>query len=1040
MSLLEVLGAVGTFKTLYDSITDHFKVEYEEFKKLLCKDILIICEAEIEHFGKLHEHKNIIPHDAGVVICREIVKALDNGTQMNIENISKALDIQNRDILIRLLSLVGVKLHSSLQYCQRDYMAWSKHVLGEVKRDITEILNILKSNNFIDLKKNEIQSETTRSEIFMSARFKAKLESKGSFLYKTILNVDNTLSEYLQHEKYEYFPSYFEHIYQILNFVDKLIPDNVFNLLRPEDIHVLILSIYLHDMGMLIRPQGVSLLLKNKKWNSLWLKYCAWLRRADDKKLQTLYGKIPKIIELDIDNLMNSYNKNDITTIGEFLAWNHHKFAKEIAINGLFANGEFHKIFHDIDEDLLIMASVLAKSHGSDLRDLRKELILDNGLRPKTDKNIPFLYLACVLRLADLLDVRNQRAPKIINEIQNTHNPYSIREHEINLKFDYEKLSWGIAKECLDIPLKVYNAPMYVRVKNWLIYTQHQLDLSWARLSEHHYSGYGLSIHRLSSNILDEDYNLESGFLPKDVAFTANPDILKLLIAPLYGDNPSYGVRELLQNSVDACLERAHKSDSQYMPKITIRLYRNKNTFIIQDNGIGMTSNTITEYFLKAGASLRNSDVWKRDFSTDSKTSKVLRTGRFGVGVLAAFLIGSKIKVITYNASEKRGYTFDVGLEDELINVIYTNSKRIGTTIIIRDADISRFFFNYRMNDSSGVHEWDTWFYHNNPEVIYYVDNKEENTLDKKDMIPLKGSNNWLHVKMHDGLSCMWQADYSSSGIHGVNVGAETKYELYCNGFYIGRKLNIDAPKYLLPKAALSISFEDPNAVLPIDLRRLNIDYEYRNDNCGLSILEESIYRYSFAMMLLGEIECVVHHDKGFIPKMRSMIDTIDEIDIIGITTLDRNVYFDIQKLADVSKVLNAAVFLQTREFEDDWITEIKKNSDKNDKVKEIVGTEVELTIYNVNKFNYNNITAFFQLNPLISKITKEIFPSGIDFWFPFDLEKRQEKFELAYENLNTYLSYAIEAVKEFSNFEGKPPNLIRDYIEAKMISKDTDD
>jgi molecular chaperone HtpG len=49
------------------------------------------------------------------------------------------------------------------------------------------------------------------------------------------------------------------------------------------------------------------------------------------------------------------------------------------------------------------------------------------------------------------------------------------------------------------------------------------------------------------------------------------------------------------------------------------------------DKGIGMTAATVRDYFLKAGASLRTSDEWLREFAPQGH-SKVVRSGRFGIG------------------------------------------------------------------------------------------------------------------------------------------------------------------------------------------------------------------------------------------------------------------------------------------------------------------------------------------------------------------------------------------------------------------------
>jgi hypothetical protein len=93
---------------------------------------------------------------------------------------------------------------------------------------------------------------------------------------------------------------------------------------------------------------------------------------------------------------------------------------------------------------------------------------------------------------------------------------------------------------------------------------QRELDQTWAVLGE----VYGLQVHtglnllglrirRVKSNIDDvAEFAKTVPYVPDQIAFeAANADLLKLLVAPLYGDNPGIGLRELFQNSVDAVRE-----------------------------------------------------------------------------------------------------------------------------------------------------------------------------------------------------------------------------------------------------------------------------------------------------------------------------------------------------------------------------------------------------------------------------------------------------------------------------------------------------
>ena len=65
----------------------------------------------------------------------------------------------------------------------------------------------------------------------------------------------------------------------------------------------------------------------------------------------------------------------------------------------------------------------------------------------------------------------------------------------------------------------------------------------------------------------------------------------------------------------------------------------------VTDKGIGMTCETIQNYFLRAGASFRQSADWAKEFLDEHGQPRVLRAGRFGIGIFAVFLLGPKFRL-----------------------------------------------------------------------------------------------------------------------------------------------------------------------------------------------------------------------------------------------------------------------------------------------------------------------------------------------------------------------------------------------------------
>lgn len=92
--------------------------------------------------------------------------------------------------------------------------------------------------------------------------------------------------------------------------------------------------------------------------------------------------------------------------------------------------------------------------------------------------------------------------------------------------------------------------------------------------------------------------------------------IIDLLMGTkLYG-KPEVALRELLQNSIDACLLRQKLSELwgiEYTPKVKVSLYTKNNVDYLQvsDNGVGMNQHIIDNYYTNIGCSYYSS----REFS-----------------------------------------------------------------------------------------------------------------------------------------------------------------------------------------------------------------------------------------------------------------------------------------------------------------------------------------------------------------------------------------------------------------------------------------
>ena len=117
----------------------------------------------------------------------------------------------------------------------------------------------------------------------------------------------------------------------------------------------------------------------------------------------------------------------------------------------------------------------------------------------------------------------------------------------------------------------------------------------------------------------------------------------------LYGD-PEVALRELLQNSIDACLLRSAMEESWgnlYVPEILINYSTEGDGDILEiiDNGTGMDQYIIDTYYSQVGSSFYLSPDF---YELKSKAkAKFTPTSRFGIGILSCFMVADTVVVDT---------------------------------------------------------------------------------------------------------------------------------------------------------------------------------------------------------------------------------------------------------------------------------------------------------------------------------------------------------------------------------------------------------
>jgi len=719
--------------------------------------------------------------------------------------------------------------------------------------------------------------------IKLPKKFKLILEANQA-LNGTVNSTLGTFSDILNNKTPYFFAEYtdhgIEHIENILFSSENLVTETTFNgLLSEKDIGFYVLAVILHDIGMHLTLDSFNQLIEGafddvivkefdtQTWKDLWSGFLNDAKKFNGKKLKSVFGDENYILTIPTLDQPGEISDNDKKLIGEFLRINHPRLAHEIAVKGLPGKSGVIEFAKELSVKEKNIIGLIARSHGIGLRYavdyIEKEFGRNNRTIPL---GIHATYLMVLLRLADYIQIKSDRTSVTLLKIKRFSSPVSENEHNAHLAIDSIDNKYQSDPERIFVSASPADSKMFIKLNKLINDIQYEFDISWAVLGEI----YGatkekpaIRYRRITSNLMEDRFKEGLSYIPDNFMFKANDDVIRLLIAPLYGNEPTFGVRELLQNAIDACREREaierRVSNPAYEGNILIEVKKEEDGkvyLIVEDNGMGMDQDIIKNYFLSAGASYRKSLEWQREFTNENGVSKIKRSGRFGVGILAAFLIGKSIEVKTKKLGALTGFKFSADLNAEHINILKTPVSFQGTSIKIEvdESTLGKFALTQE-NRSNTYTPWFKWFTLKRPTITYRhlgkdlaVPLKPDPDLSEK----LPGDWNAIDYDGYDKILWTYNKDYSSAS------------PFTCNGLIIPQinqhrvakqsRLNLIVQK---PR----ISVFDSNALLPLTLDRNNFSgvlpfyYELLVD----------IYKDFIACLLMSPIQAPSYNNQTFL-------------------------------------------------------------------------------------------------------------------------------------------------------------------------------
>jgi len=169
-------------------------------------------------------------------------------------------------------------------------------------------------------------------------------------------------------------------------------------------------------------------------------------------------------------------------------------------------------------------------------------------------------------------------------------------------------------------------------------------------------------------------------------------NIFPLIKKFLYNDHEIF-LRELISNGTDATLKLKHltsigEASVEYgNPKIEVKIDKEGKKIHIIDQGLGMSAEEVEKYINQIAFS--GAEEFLEKYKDSAKDSGVI--GHFGLGFYSAFMVASKVELITKSYKDFPAAHWTCDGSPEFILIPHDKTER-GTEIILHIAEDSLEF------------------------------------------------------------------------------------------------------------------------------------------------------------------------------------------------------------------------------------------------------------------------------------------------------------------------------------------------------------
>ena len=497
----------------------------------------------------------------------------------------------------------------------------------------------------------ETQTRLALSRIYQTFKEKCSAEPSGSqalklvddatfYAYQRTKTILMHMGEFTLHDG--------DHLFRVLNLMERLIPNGLIEKFSTPELMLLILSAFFHDIGM--APAVKTVMAWKKVWDASpvfsddedreeWSKFSRYYAARPDQQLQ-------------ISTLSSAGDNSGVDLVKAYLITDYIRITHAQRAREIIQADWIDKIVYR-DVNLSTEFSSICFSHNEDALEL---LELDRNYLCGPDTVACLPLVAVVLRIADLLDFDGKRTPQVLFSHLFVRHPVSIKEWSKHRAVE----AWSISPKLIQFHAKCKHPAIEASIHAFCNIIDLELSACNNVISIindfNKSNGRDLSLE-LPFKVDRSKIETHKDVFGKPLYFyresqfnLSKKQVIDLLMGTkLYGD-PEVALRELLQNSIDACLLRNALEKSwgnPYTPSITVRYGTENGEDILEviDNGTGMDQYIIDSYYSKVGSSFyKSSDFY--DLKSESK-AQFTPTSRFGIGILSTFMVADSLEVET---------------------------------------------------------------------------------------------------------------------------------------------------------------------------------------------------------------------------------------------------------------------------------------------------------------------------------------------------------------------------------------------------------